>query len=176
MIENLNRREFKINKKSSSKVDEERIRDLTSKLRRASTALIEELGDSFTGLMLFGSWARLEAREDSDVDVLVIVRGPRSMELRSKIYAVISSFVKKPLTLIDVSLEDLMRKDLELTPLLLNSLYDGIIIYDPYKTLSKLKKKTFKLIEIADLVRYRTHDGKYGWMRRNGKPLKPVKI
>ena len=33
-------------------------------------------GDRLTGLVLYGSYARGEAREDSDIDTAVILRGP----------------------------------------------------------------------------------------------------
>jgi len=149
---------------------------LVEMLRKASIDLKRVFGDRFVGLMLFGSYARGEASEGSDVDVLVVLRGLRGFRVRSEIYKVISEHVGKPLTLIDLSLEELLRDDLEVTPLLLNALYDGIIIYDETGILEKLKGKVLELISKAQLVRYKTPDGKYGWKRVDGKPLEVVEV
>jgi len=149
---------------------------LVEMLREASIDLRRVFGDRFVGLMLFGSYARGEASEGSDVDVLVVLRGLRGLRVRGEIYKVISEHVGKPLTLIDLSLEGLLRDDLEVTPLLLNALYDGIIIYDETGVLEKLKGKVLELISKAQLVRYRTPDGRYGWKRVDNKPLEVVEV
>jgi predicted nucleotidyltransferase len=48
------------------------IRRLVGELKRALEALY---GPRLAGVVLFGSWARGDAAPDSDVDVLVILRG-----------------------------------------------------------------------------------------------------
>jgi len=149
---------------------------LVEMLRKASIDLKRVFGDRFVGLMLFGSYARGEASEGSDVDVLVVLRGLKGLKVRSEIYKVISKRVGKPLTLIDLSLEELLRDDLEVTPLLLNALYDGIIIYDETGILERLKGKVLELISKAQLVRYKTPDGRYGWKRVDDKPLEVVEV
>jgi predicted nucleotidyltransferase len=45
-------------------------------LAKVKAALAEEFGERFRGLVLFGSEARGEAEPDSDVDLLVLLRGP----------------------------------------------------------------------------------------------------
>lgn len=45
-------------------------------LRRVKAALSEEFQDRFRGIVLFGSEARGDAADDSDVDLLVLLRGP----------------------------------------------------------------------------------------------------
>lgn len=51
-----------------------------SQLRKILKTLRQEfslvLGDQFESMLLFGSQARGKARAESDVDVLVVVRGP----------------------------------------------------------------------------------------------------
>lgn len=150
--------------------------ELVERLRSASEDLKSEFRDSFTGLLFFGSHVRGEARKDSDVDLLVVLKGLKGMEVRSKIYNIIADHVRKPLTLIDVDMKDITSEELVITPLLMNALYDGIIIYDESKILAKLKSKVRELIRKAGLIRYRTPDGKYGWKRRDEKPLEAVEV
>ncbi|RLE89482.1 MAG: nucleotidyltransferase domain-containing protein [Thermoprotei archaeon] len=150
------------------------LEELVNRLQRASKNLKKALGDRFVGLMLFGSYARGEASEESDVDVLVVLRGLEGFKARSEIYSILAEHIKKPVTLIDVELEEVSKKELEVTPLLLNILYDGQIIYDESGILRRLKDNAFKLVKKAQLVRYRTPNGKYGWKRADGKPLEVV--
>lgn len=149
---------------------------LVEKLRKASEDLKSLLGEGFAGLLLFGSYARGEAGKGSDVDVLVVLRGLKGLKVRSRIYKVIAGHVGLPLTLIDADLRELTRRDLVVTPLLLNALYDGVIVYDESGILAELKSKVKELVKKAGLVRYRTQDGKYGWKRRDNKPLEVVEV
>ncbi|WP_240922535.1 nucleotidyltransferase domain-containing protein [Thermococcus sp. 9N3] len=48
--------------------------ELLEILREMKEKLIEILGDDLVEVILFGSYARGEAKEDSDVDVLVVLR------------------------------------------------------------------------------------------------------
>jgi UTP:GlnB (protein PII) uridylyltransferase len=48
--------------------------DIIQRLSVCACDLEKLLGDEFLGLMLFGSWARGEARNYSDVDVLIVLR------------------------------------------------------------------------------------------------------
>lgn len=148
-----------------------KLEDITQRLEESARDLERLLGEEFLGLMLFGSWARGEAREDSDVDVFVVLKSLRGVKSRSAIYSVLSSRVGRAVTLIDVRADELFREELELTPLLLNILVDGIVIHDKTGKLGELASKARQLVEDAGLVRYRTPDGKYGWRRRDDKPL-----
>ena len=148
--------------------------EIIKRLKSASKNLKEAFGEAYVGLLLFGSYARGEASDRSDVDVLVVMRGLKGLKVRGDVYGILAKHVGRPLTLIDVDLADISRDDLEVTPLLLNALYDGIIVYDGFGVLERLKLKTIELIRKANLVRYRTPDGKYGWKRANGKPIEAV--
>jgi hypothetical protein len=79
-------------------------------------------------------------------------------------------------TIIDFYLGELLKENLEATPLLVNMAADAIIIYDEDGLLKSFIEKTRRLIEKAKLKRYRTIDGKYGWMRDDSKPLTPVEV
>lgn len=150
--------------------------DVLRVLEEASRDLKRVFGEGFVGLLLFGSYSRGEASEGSDVDVLVVVRGLRGLRAREEIYSVLARRVGRPLTLVDVDLADFLRGVLEVTPLLLNALYDGIVVYDELGVLRRLKMKAVELVEKAGLVRYRTPDGKYGWKRADGKPIGVVEV
>jgi len=150
--------------------------ELLKALSEASNDLALLFGERFVGLALFGSWARGEAREDSDVDVFVVLRDAGGMAVRSKVYSVIARRVRKPLTLVDIRLKDLLRDDLELTPLLVNVVADAIVIHDEGDILKSFVRKGRQLIRKAGLIRYRTPDGKYGWMRSDRKPLSTVEL
>jgi predicted nucleotidyltransferase len=140
-------------------------------LRSCSKDLESAFGDEFLGLVLFGSWARGEARVNSDVDVLVVLKSLRGLEVRSSIYVILSNCVKRSVTLIDVRVDELFKDVIELTPLMLNIFVDGIAIYDKTGKLSELASKVRQFVNAAGLVRYRTPDGKYGWKKVCEAPL-----
>ncbi len=152
------------------------LEELIRRLEEASEDLKRVIGEAFAGLLLFGSYARGEASKGSDVDVLVVMRGLRDLRVRGDVYSVLARHVGRPLTLVDVNLADLSREDLEVTPLLLNALYDGIIVYDESGILKKLKSKIYELVKRAGLVRYKTPDGKYGWKRFDDKPIEVMEV
>jgi len=66
-------------------------------LKASSKELEKALGDDFLGMALFGSWARSEAKKDSDVDIFVLLKRGRGLRLRSSIYRIIAKHVKKHL-------------------------------------------------------------------------------
>ena len=153
-----------------------RAADVVKVLRLASERLADLFGDEFVGLVLFGSRARGEAGDYSDVDVLVVFRSLGGFDVRGRVYGVIAECVRMPITLVDVRLDEIASEDFELTPLMLNILYDGVIVWDRDGLLRDFFERGRKLIEKANLIRYRTRDGKYGWMRADGKPIAHYKI
>ncbi|WP_216086139.1 nucleotidyltransferase family protein [Vulcanisaeta distributa] len=150
------------------------LNELINLLRMACRDLEGEFGDEFLGLMLFGSWARGEAREDSDVDVMVLFNTLSGLDVRARAYEVLRRFVKRDITLVDMRRSELSGK---LTALAINMAWDGVIICDRYGDLRRFKDSVIKFIENEGLVRYRTRDGKYGWMRADGRPMiKSVRV
>ncbi len=140
-------------------------------LRMACQELEARLRGELLGLALFGSWARGEAEEGSDVDVFIVSRKPLNRELRFKVYDVLYGLLRRDVTIVDIPASELTKEDLEVTPLLLNIGVDAIAIYDPESILEKIIRGIKELIMRAGLKRYRTIDGKYGWMRYDGRPL-----
>ncbi len=139
------------------------LNELINLLRMACRDLEGEFSDEFLGLMLFGSWARGEAREDSDVDIMVLFNTLSGLDVRARAYEVLRRFVKRDITLVDMRRSELSGR---LTALAINMAWDGgVIICDRYGDLRRFKDSVIKFIENEGLVRYRTRDGKYGWMR-----------
>lgn len=140
-------------------------------LRICSKRLAELFVEEFVGMILFGSWARGEAKPDSDIDILLIFKSLEGLEVRSKAYNIIAEHVKSPITIVDMRLLDITDKEYELTPLMLNILYDGIIVWDKNRVLEEFVRRGRLLIDEMKLIRYRVPDGKYGWKRADGKPI-----
>jgi predicted nucleotidyltransferase len=124
---------------------------------------------------LFGSAAREEATEGSDLDFLVVLRGvPKSLERRYEVYRPIRDALTmqsrkiRGITAIDLDEEFINDEDAEVTPLMLNIASDAAILYDPEGELSTFLRRVRRLIKVAGLQRYRTRDGKYGWRPKQG--------
>lgn len=138
--------------------------------------LSREFGEDFYGLILFGSFARREAGEYSDVDVFVVFREVGGLGFRGKVYRIISRSVNRDVTLVCMSLDRLLDPGLRLTPLLINVVADAVVVCDPKGVLAGFVEKGRRLIEKAGLVRYRTPDGKYGWRPAGGGRLRYVEV
>jgi predicted nucleotidyltransferase len=125
------------------------------------SALVNELlnyfGDRFISLVVFGSVARGEARKNSDIDVLLIIKDlPRSkfkrqelfMKIEEKIEGVLDKFYENNY-LIDFSPILKTPEEAEkITPLYLDMVEDAIIIFDRdffVKVLTRLRKKLDEL-------------------------------
>ncbi|MGC9021064.1 MAG: nucleotidyltransferase domain-containing protein [Candidatus Methanodesulfokora sp.] len=134
----------------------------------ASRRLVKEFGDRIVAVSLFGSWARGEASERSDVDFFVVVRDFDESDRRFRIYDCLQKVVKRDVTVIDIDEEKLFREDLSIGSLLLNIAWDSIILYDPSGRLRELFER-IRRAAAERLERYRTRDGKYGWRPRTGE-------
>jgi len=144
----------------------------------ALRAVVERLRGRFLGhlvaVALFGSAARGEAAERSDLDFLVVLHGvPKSLERRYQVYrpihdALIDSREIRDITVIDLDEEFIRNKDVEITPLMLNIASDAVILYDPEGALEAFLGRIHGLIEVGGLERYKTKDGKYGWKPKRG--------
>ncbi len=101
-----------------------KVKSILAELRRG----FEEIyGDRLVKLLLFGSQARGDAREDSDIDVLVVLRGPvrprgettRISEFRAALCLQHNAVV----TCIYLSEEQYLQ---EQSPLVLNARREGV--------------------------------------------------
>jgi predicted nucleotidyltransferase len=136
--------------------------------------LREEFKDHLVAVAIFGSVARGEAGERSDLDFLVVLRGiPKSLERRWQVYkpiheAVIQTGQVKDITVIDLDEDFIRNEDAEISSFMLNIASEASVLYDRNRELASFLERVRKLIEIAGLERYRTKDGKYGWKPKHG--------
>jgi predicted nucleotidyltransferase len=135
---------------------------------KACENLVKRLGDRVVAVALFGSRARGEASERSDFDFFVVVRDFDEKDRRFKIYHCLHSVVKRDVTVIDIDEDELFREDLKIDSLLLNIIWDSVILYDPTGRLRELFERVKGAVK-DKLERYRTRDGKYGWKPKSGE-------
>ncbi|NJE54991.1 nucleotidyltransferase family protein [Thermococcus sp. 21S9] len=67
--------------------------ELLEILREVKEKLIEILGDDLVDVILFGSYARGEAKEDSDVDVIVMVKRRLTLEEHDRLSEITEKYV-----------------------------------------------------------------------------------
>ena len=143
--------------------------EIITSLSRSCVDLERGFGNEFLGLMLFGSWARGEAREDSDVDVLVLFNNlVINLDVRARVYGLIRKYVNRDVTLVIMRRGDIHGR---WSSLAINIAWDGVVICDRQGELRWFKEAVVEFVRRENLVRYRTRDGKYGWERADGKPL-----
>lgn len=126
--------------------------------------LVEELGEKLIGLALFGSIARGEGSERSDLDFFVVTRGMEGgrEQRRIRVYNILAPVNKKFRR--DISVFTLEGDEIrDVTPLLINIAHDAVILFDRERYLEKLFERIREAVRKAGLVPYRTRDGKTGW-------------
>jgi predicted nucleotidyltransferase len=134
------------------------------------------VNDRFVAVLLFGSLARCEAGERSDVDLLVLHRGLGGIDpvrRRRAIYLTVSAFLRDyPLTVIDMDINDFLSPGI-ITPLLLNIYWDAVVLLDKTGTLEEFLRHVRRRIVESGLKRIK--DGKaYYWVLP--RPMERVKI
>ena len=142
--------------------------------RKAAEELARSLGDRIAAVALFGSRARGEGTDKSDFDFFVVTRGDGEIS-RARLYDCLYRVLKKDVTLVDVEEGSIFRRDIKITPLLLNIAWESVMLHDPSNRLADLFDRIKAAVEGAGLVRYRTPDGKYGWKAETGE-LKAIEV
>ena len=94
--------------------------------------LIEDLGDKVESIVLYGSVARNEAREDSDIDVLVVTRDDdrKLYDRISKIRTRIDLSNNTLTTLVQISRKELEQHMKLGSPFMKSVVKEGVILYD----------------------------------------------
>jgi len=102
---------------------------LTAILKRLRTEMAFILGDRLEAIYLYGSQARGGARPDSDIDVMVVLRGDFNyFDMVMKTFACtaqISLDYETVISCVFVSQEDYIHRR---TPLLLNVRREGVLV------------------------------------------------
>jgi len=138
--------------------------NLTELRSTAVNCLVEEIGVKLLGLALFGSIARGEGSERSDLDFFVVTRGLEGdrEHRKRRIYSTLAPVTRRFRR--DISIYTLEENEItDVTPLLINIAHDAIILFDPKEYLEKLFTRVREAVRKAGLVPYRTVDGKIGW-------------
>ncbi len=105
---------------------EPQLQKILSSLRRE---LGRSLGDQLDSVILFGSRARGEARPDSDIDVLVVVRGEFDYgNLIQRTSAAVSALSLEHDVVISRAFISRQRFEQEHSPFLLNVRREGIVV------------------------------------------------
>ncbi|PCN51160.1 hypothetical protein B6U99_00855 [Candidatus Geothermarchaeota archaeon ex4572_27] len=122
-------------------------------------------GERLLGVMLFGSRARGDYRDDSDYDILVLLSGYAGdwLEEYMRAYAALRRFrdsLGVDTTVLVVSLPDLARGIS--SSLLLNALFEGIPLHDPSGVLARVKRKLLEKLREMGVTRVKSRWG-YTW-------------
>ena len=103
--------------------------DLQGILRRLRQELTRDLGDQLVSVILYGSQARGQARSDSDIDVLVVVRDDNNYgDLIRRTSAAVSALSLQYDVVISRAFVSVERFDREQSPLLLNVRREGVLV------------------------------------------------
>ena len=150
--------------------------DCRAVINDVRTRLSRLVGSSFVAVLLFGSLARCEAGDRSDVDLLVLHTGLNridSVRRRRAVYLAVSALLRDyPLTVIDMDINEFLNPGI-ITPLLLNIYWDAVVLLDRTGKLSEFLERVRRRIVESGLRRVR--DGRaYYWVLP--KPLERVRI
>ena len=108
------------------------------------------------GVVLFGSVARGEEGERSDVDLLVLWEGLDKNGALRTVYDTVSRCFPPGIGLTVLEAEYwIFVSTRKLTPLLINIAYDGVILYDKYGKLSEFLMRIKQGLSEKGLVRRR---------------------
>lgn len=131
-------------------------------------AVRRRLGDQLVAVVLFGSRARGESREDSDWDLLLIAEGLPQGELeRMQVLRQALSECRG----VTVLLKTPAEFERYLLPLYLDVALDGKILYDPRGYAAARLEAVRRLIQRAGLRRERTEAGDvWRWKREPSRP------
>ncbi|MEM4430986.1 MAG: nucleotidyltransferase domain-containing protein [Thermofilaceae archaeon] len=128
---------------------------------------LKMFGDGLLGLILFGSRARGDYRDESDYDILFLLKDyfdGDPVKTYFKAYEGLRAFreaVNRDTTVLVVSVQDLVRN--VSSPVILNALIEGRIIYDKEGLVKRLKDKVNEKLRSLGIRRVK-EDWGYSWI------------
>lgn len=138
-----------------------------SALRAAGEAWVEELGDRLVSLVLFGSVARGQARETSDIDLLVVAEGfPKSLSERRRPLIATWDRVRAHNALPHIEWNLVTKSPDEATyhsPLYLDITEDGLLLLDRGGLMAKVLSDMRERMRILGSRRVYLPDGSWYW-------------
>jgi hypothetical protein len=138
---------------------------LQGTLDEATKALMELLDDDLIAVVLYGSWARGEARPGSDVDLLVIAQNlPEHRFDRSRfLHQVVVGRCPLPVSILA---KEPAQLESHFASLYLDIALDGIVLYDTEDYIAPKLDRIRQIIEEAGLYRTRREGELMWWFKR----------
>lgn len=129
---------------------------------------VEALGSNLVALAFFGSWARGEEQEWSDIDVLLIARElpDDPFERRWLVQEPVLSLSERPVSILARTVEEFSE---DVSPLHLDLGLDAIVFHDPHGFLARRLKRVQELIKEAGLMREKETGG-FAWRWKESPP------
>jgi len=129
---------------------------------------VEALDSNLVSLAFFGSWARGEEQEWSDIDVLLIARElpDDPFERRWLVQEPILSLSERPVSVLARTVEEFSE---DVSPLHLDLGLDAIVFHDPHGFLARRLKRVQELIKEAGLMREKETSG-FAWRWKESPP------
>ncbi|MEW6685729.1 MAG: nucleotidyltransferase domain-containing protein [Candidatus Edwardsbacteria bacterium] len=130
--------------------------------RRSLKRILINFPERLISLVFYGSLARGESKESSDIDLFVVLKEPfEFIPTRREIYKLLNKGQK------EVEISSLIMSKKEVTriqPIHFELYADGIVLYDTEDFMKKILKRVSEIIAKLGSVRYRTQDRCYGWI------------
>lgn len=134
--------------------------------REAVEKLKEKYGERLISVILYGSVARGEDSPGSDLDLFIVLKEAfEFIPMRREVYDTVSK-VRKGVVLSPLIME--LEKVKKFQPIHFELYADGIILYDREDTMKKILSRVGEIIKTLGSKRYKTKDGCYGWILKEG--------
>jgi len=139
-------------------------------LKDVLSELKELFGDNLISVILFGSVARGDFKEGSDIDLLVVARNfPQKYSRRMDLLFPIAERVRDripghPLQFYPLRVEEALKS----RPIYLDLLTDAIILHDKDEFMTKVLKDLWKKLIKLGAKRIELEDGSWMWVLKPG--------
>ncbi|MGQ9515143.1 MAG: nucleotidyltransferase domain-containing protein [Thermoproteota archaeon] len=129
------------------------------------------LGENLISVVLFGSIARGDYREDSDIDLIVVAEGlPLNFSKRIDLFIPLAEESRRRSTSHPfIQVYPLRREEaVKNRPIYLDLLTDAVILYDKDCFIAEVLKKLWKRLMELGAEKVRLEDGSWMWVLKPG--------